>query len=65
MEGRNADKAYTLDLRGYPDGSYISRDPFNNCKFEPCLEICDNDDDHCSCWDDLGHFIIKNLWVMS
>jgi len=32
----NKQKACTQEAKQCPDGSYVSREPLNNCEFKPC-----------------------------
>lgn len=35
-QGQTPAKVCTMDARLCPDGSYVSRNPANNCAFNPC-----------------------------
>ncbi len=41
-EGSCTIKSCTPEVRSCPDGSYVGRDPANNCKFRTCKPTCGN-----------------------
>ncbi len=58
----NSKVVCTQDVKECPDGSFVSRDPNNNCQFEPC------NDKYQDCWEEYDaaqEKYSKNIFIIT